>query len=72
MLASKCGVSNVGLSLEKQTALWDIYFNYHLWLAAEENVFYNVAKTNKMLDEYRKEYDERKKKNMMKEKFLYN
>ena len=23
--------------------------------------FYNVAKTNKMLDEYRKEYDERKK-----------
>lgn len=61
LLASKCGVSNVGLSLEKQTALWDIYFNYHLWLAAEENVFYNVAKTNKMLDEYRKEYDERKK-----------
>ena len=56
----KCGVSNLGLDGEKSNALWDIYFNYHLWLALEEDVFYNLAKTHKMLEEYKKDYDQRK------------
>ena len=57
----KCGVSDAGLTQEKRTALWDIYFNYHLWLAAQENMFRNAVKTGKMLEEYEKEYDYYKK-----------
>lgn len=57
----KCGVSDAGLTQEKRTALWDIYFNYHLWLAAQENMFRNAVKTGKMLEEYEKEYDHYKK-----------
>lgn len=61
LVLTKCGVSSAGLSGEKLSAFWDIYFNYHLWLALEENVFYNIAKTNKLLAEYKAEYDEKKK-----------
>lgn len=57
---AKCGVSDVGLESGMRTALWDIYFNYHLWLAAEENMFYNPVKTNRMIEEYKAEYDARK------------
>ncbi len=57
---AKCGVSNLGLNPEKQNALWDIYFNHHLWLAVEENVFYNLEKTNKLIELYKAEYDKYK------------
>ena len=57
----KCGVSDAGLTQEKRTALWDIYFNYHLCLAAQEYMFRNAVKTGKMLEEYEKEYDYYKK-----------
>lgn len=60
LISYKCGVSNIGLNSEKREALWDIYFNYHLWLALEENMFYNPLKTNKLLEEYKKDYDVRK------------
>lgn len=57
----KCGVSNLGLDAEKSNALWDIYFNYHLWLAVDENMFYNLSATKKMLEEYKAEYEYYKK-----------
>ena len=53
----KCGVSDAGLSEEKRVALWDIYFNYKLWLAVEENAFGNPIKVENLLNEYKAEYD---------------
>ena len=57
----KCGVSNAGLDAEQSNALWDIYFNHHLWLAVDEDMFYNLAATRKLLEEYKAEYDKYKK-----------
>ena len=54
---AKCGVSSAGLSGERAIALWDIYFNYKLWLAVEENMFRNPIKVQNLLNEYSKEYD---------------
>lgn len=60
---AKCGVSNPGMSAEHSGALWDIYFNHYLWLAAEEeDMFYHMNATNKLLEEYKSMYDEYKKK----------
>lgn len=56
----KCGISSAGMDESRREALWDIYFNYHLWLAAEENMFYHVASANKMLAEYKEMYEEHK------------
>lgn len=58
---AKCGVSNPGMSEEHKSALWDIYFNHHLWLAADEDMFYHLNATNKLLEEYRSLYEEYKK-----------
>lgn len=58
---AKCGVSNTALSKDQHSALWDIYFNYHLWLAVEENMFRNPHKTAKLLNDYIAEYDTYKK-----------
>lgn len=59
---AKCGVSNPGMSEEHKSALWDIYFNHYLWIAAEdEDMFYHMNATNKLLDEYRSLYEEYKK-----------
>lgn len=58
---AKCGVSNTALSKDQHSALWDIYFNYHLWLAVEENMFRNPNKTAKLLNDYIAEYDTYKK-----------
>ena len=57
---AKCGVSNPGMDAGESSAFWDIYFNHYLWLGAEENVFYNPSRTNKMLEEYRAEYEKYK------------
>lgn len=59
---AKCGVSNVGMNSEQQSALWDIYFNYHLWLAVDEDMFYHLDATNRLLEEYKSLYDEHKSK----------
>lgn len=58
---AKCGVASAGLSPEYQSALWDIYFNYHLWLAVDEDMFYHLSATKKLLKEYQSIYDEYKK-----------
>ncbi len=58
---AKCGVSNPGLNSEQQSALWDIYFNYHLWLAADEDMFYHLNATNKLLEEYKTLYEDYKR-----------
>lgn len=58
----KCGVSNCNMTPEESNALWDIYFNYHLWLAADENTFRNVAKANLLLQEYKEKYEAHKAK----------
>lgn len=58
---AKCGVSNPGMDSEHQSAFWDIYFNHHLWVAAEEDMFYNLKETSKWLEEYKSLYDEYKK-----------
>ncbi|SDB03423.1 TIR domain-containing protein [Ruminococcaceae bacterium FB2012] len=58
----KCGISNVGMTEEHKAALWDLYFNHHLWLAADENMFYDLVHTPKLVEEYRGMYDEYKKK----------
>lgn len=58
---AKCGVSNMGLPAEYQSALWDIYFNHHLWLAVDEDMFYHLSATQKLLEEYQSIYEEYKK-----------
>ena len=58
---AKCGVSNMGLPAEYQLALWDIYFNHHLWLAVDEDMFYHLSATQKLLEEYQSIYEEYKK-----------
>lgn len=57
---SKCGIANAGMSDAHKSALWDIYFNYHLWLAADENMFYHLSATQKLLEEYKDLYEEYK------------
>ena len=60
---AKCGVSNPGMSNEHKSALWDIYFNHYLWIAADkdENMFIHTDITNKLLEEYKTLYEEYKK-----------
>ncbi len=60
MTLSKCGISNVGMSDEHKAALWDIYFNYNLWLAADEGIFYHLSETMKKLEEYKGMYEKYK------------
>ncbi len=56
----KCGIANIDLLPEEQEPFWDIYFNYHLWEALEEeDFFYNYKKTMKLVDEYALDYDKR-------------
>lgn len=55
---AKCGISNPGLLPEQTDPFWDIYFNYHLWLALEENVFYHPSTTGKLIKEYEEKYEE--------------
>lgn len=57
---AKCGVSTPGMNSEQKSALWDMYFNHHLWLAAEEDMFYHIDETNKLLEEYKSIYEEYK------------
>ena len=58
---AKCGVSNAGMDKDKQSAFWDIYFNHYLWLAADEDMFYHLPETNKLLAEYKSMYENYKK-----------
>ena len=46
---------------EQRAALWDMYFNYHLWVVVNEDMFYHIDETNKMLAEYTSLYEEYKK-----------
>ena len=46
---------------DKQSAFWDIYFNHYLWLAADEDMFYHLPETNKLLAEYKSMYENYKK-----------
>ncbi len=55
----RCGISNIDLTPEEQDPFWDIYFNYHLWEALEEDLFYNFSATKKRIDEYIAQYDTR-------------
>lgn len=57
---TKCGIANVGMSKAHKSALWDIYFNYNLWLAAEEDMFYHLSSTMQLLEEYKEMYDKYK------------
>ena len=58
----KCGIANVGMTEEHKAAFWDLYFNHHLWLAADENMFYDLVHTPKLVEEYKGMYDEYKEK----------
>lgn len=62
MKLCKCGISNVGMTEEHRQALWDLYFNHHLWLAVDENMFYDLVHTPQLVEEYRGMYDEYKEK----------
>ncbi len=58
---AKCGISNLDMNDEQRAALWDMYFNYHLWVVVNEDMFYHIDETNKMLAEYTSLYEEYKK-----------
>ncbi len=55
----KCGISNIDVTPDEQEPFWDIYFNYKLWEAVEEDLFYNPKSTQKLLDEYIADYEKR-------------
>ena len=56
----KCGVSNEGLIPEYQEALWDIYFNYHLWVTEDGEYFRHQEETDKLVAELKTQYDTEK------------
>ncbi len=56
----KCGIANIDLAPEEQAPFWDIYFNYYLWEALEdEKFFYDYKKTMETVAEYAKDYETR-------------
>jgi len=58
----KCGITNIDLPAEMQSAFWDIYFNHHLWEALSDNMFYHVDETMKLLETYKRLYAGEKEK----------
>lgn len=58
---AKSGISNLGMNSAQRAALWDMYFNYHLWIDIDENMFFHVSETNKMFKEYISSYEKYKK-----------
>ena len=51
------GLSNVNLDKQYREALWDYYFNYHLWGVIDEKLFKDYLNTEKVLMEYSQEYE---------------
>lgn len=58
----KCGINNSSISKDQYDDFWDIYFNYNIWGALDENLFYNLDNTMLLVDEYKSLYDENKQK----------
>lgn len=54
---AKCGINNMNLPIDYKPALWDLYFNYHLWGVLNENLFKDPINSERALKEYKADYD---------------